>query len=213
VLAAGTSICGAAAIVAVSGALDAKEEDTAVGVGAVTLYGTLAMFLYPLLGAALQLTPDQFGLWAGSSIHEVAQVVGAAFTFDSATGGNEAAQLATVVKLGRVLTLAPMAIVLTMMFRKGAKARAGGAKIPLVPWFITLFIVTMAIRSFGVLPQGVLNGLIQADNFLLAVAMAGLGLDLKWSKVRAAGLRPLYVTGIATVFIGVTTLGLVFALR
>ncbi len=217
VLAAGTSICGAAAIVAVSGAVDAKEEDTAVGVGAVTLYGTLSMLLYPVIGAALGLTAQQFGLWSGASIHEVAQVVGAAFSFDSATGSAAAAELATVVKLGRVLTLAPMAIVLTLMFRKG-KAPNGqplkpGARVPLVPWFILLFVVSMAVRSLGVLPTGTVDALIQADNFLLAVAMAGLGLDLKWSKVRAAGLRPLYVTGIATVFISMLSLGLVMVLR
>lgn len=211
VLAAGTSICGAAAIVAVAGAVDAKDEDTAVGVGAVTLYGTLAMLLYPLLGVAFGLSADQFALWAGASIHEVAQVVGGAFSFDAATGGSSA-ELATVVKLGRVLTLAPMAIALTLMFRKGAHARQG-LRAPLVPWFITLFVVTMAIRSLNVLPAGAVDALVQADTFLLAVAMGGLGLDLKWSRIRAAGLRPLYVTGIASLFIAVTTLGLVYLLR
>lgn len=212
VLAAGTSICGAAAIVAVAGAVDAKDEDTAVGVGAVTLYGTLAMLIYPLIGAALGLSADQFGLWAGASIHEVAQVVGAAFSFDAATA-TSSAELATVVKLGRVLTLAPMAIVLTLMFRKGQDHRIRGQKAPLVPWFITLFVITMAIRSLNLLPTGTVNALVQADTFLLAVAMGGLGLDLKWSKVRAAGLRPLYVTGIATVFIAATSFGLVYLLR
>lgn len=218
VLAAGTSICGAAAIVAISGAVDAKDEDTAVGVGAVTLYGTLAMLLYPLIGAALGLTAQQFGLWSGASIHEVAQVVGAAFSFDSATGSPASVELATVIKLGRVLTLAPMAIALSVLIRRSrAQAEATGhagkrAKVPLVPWFITLFIISMGIRSLNVLPEGVVGALIQGDTFLLAVAMAGLGLDLKWSKIRAAGLRPLYVTGIATLFISVVSLGLVFAL-
>lgn len=220
-LAAGTSICGAAAIVAMAGAVEAKEEETAVSVGAVTLYGTLSMLLFPLFGAALGFSAEQFGLWAGASIHEVAQVVGASFSFDAASASASAsastsAELATVVKLGRVLTLAPMAIVMTVLYRR-AKARAGAAaggktsRVPLVPWFIVVFIVAMGVRSLGVLPESTVSALIQADTFLLAVAMAGLGLDLKWAKVRAAGLKPLYVTGIATVFISLLTLGLVFA--
>lgn len=210
VLAAGTSICGAAAIVAVAGAVDAREEDTAVGVGAVTLYGTLAMVLYPLLGKAFGLTAEQFGLWAGASIHEVAQVVGAAFSFGAATGAGSAVELATVVKLGRVLTLAPMALLLALTFRRG-KASAGG-KVPLVPWFIVLFVITMAVRSLGVLPPAAVDALVKGDTFLLAVAMAGLGLDLKWSKIRAAGLKPLWVTGLATVFIGASTFVLMLLL-
>lgn len=210
-LAAGTSICGAAAIVAVSGAVDAKEEDTAVGVGAVTLYGTLAMLLFPVIGALAGLSADQFGLWAGSSIHEVAQVVGAAFSFGSATGSTSAVELATVVKLGRVLLLAPVAVGLSLLFRRGKPA--GGARVPLVPWFILLFAATAAVRSLGLLPPGTAGALVKADTFLLAAAMAGLGLDLKWSKIRAAGLKPLYVTGLATAFIATTTFGLAFALR
>jgi uncharacterized integral membrane protein (TIGR00698 family) len=210
VLAAGTSICGAAAIVAISGAVDAEEEDTAVGVGAVTLWGTLAMLLYPLLGKVLGLTAEQFGLWSGASIHEVAQVVGAAFSFGSATGGAGAVELATVVKLGRVLMLAPMALLLALLFRRSKTAKKPGAKVPLVPWFIVLFIITMAVRSLGVLPAPAVDALVKGDTLLLAVAMAGLGLDLKWSKVRAAGLKPLWVTGFSTLFIGATTFGLMW---
>lgn len=213
VLAAGTSICGAAAIVAIASTVEAKEEDTAVGVGAVTAYGTLVMLLYPLVGKLFGLTAQQFGLWSGASIHEVAQVVGAAFSFGSATGSTSAAELATVVKLGRVLMLAPMALLLSVLFRRGQAARAPGAtKVPLMPWFILLFIATMTLRSVNVLPAGVVDNLVKGDTFLLAVAMAGLGLDLKWSKIKAAGLKPLYVTGIATLFIGATTFGLMMAM-
>lgn len=212
VLAAGTSICGAAAIVAISPAVNAREEDTAVGVGAVTLYGTVAMLLFPVIGALAGLSADQFGLWAGSSIHEVAQVVAAAFSFGSATGSTAAAELSTVVKLGRVLMLAPVVLGVSLRFRTGTRP-AKGARVPLVPWFILLFVATMAVRSLGVLPDGVVGALVKADTFLLAVAMAGLGLDLRWAKVRAAGLRPLYVTGLATAFIAILTFGLVLSLR
>lgn len=207
VLAAGTSICGAAAVVAVAGVIDSKEEETAVGVGAITALGTLVMLSYPLIGQALGMSSDAFGLWAGASIHEVAQVVAAGFSF----GDGSAVETATVVKLGRVLTLAPIAVMLSVAFR-GKNAGAGQAKVSPVPWFIGLFLVMVAVRSFGVLPEGAVSALVTADTMLLAVAMAGLGLDLRWSKIRAAGVKPLYVAAIATVFMGALTLGLVYLL-
>lgn len=208
VLAAGTSICGAAAIVAVAGVIDAKEEETAVGVGTVTLYGTLAMFLYPVIGHLIGMSPSAFGLWAGASIHEVAQVVAAAFSFSAAGAESSAVEIATVVKLGRVLMLAPMAVALSLSFRK-ARGESGAAKVSPVPWFIGVFIATVALRSLDVVPAPVMNRLVQVDTLLLAVAMAGLGLDLRWAKVKAAGLKPLYATLLGTVFIGLSTLGLV----
>ncbi len=211
VLSAGTSICGASAIVAVAGIADAKDEETAIGVGAVTVYGTLAMFLYPLIAQLTGMTPEVFGLWAGASIHEVAQVVAAGFSFDSAAGGGtDAVELATVVKLGRVLMLAPVTILLSLSYRS-AKRSAGAAKVSPVPWFIVVFILMVAVRSLDVLPAPVLDGLIQFDGLLLAVSMAGLGLDLRWARVRAAGLKPLYATLAGTVFIAVVSLGVVKA--
>lgn len=206
VLASGTAICGAAAIVAVAGVIDAKDEDTAVGVGTVTLYGTLAMLLYPLIARLTGMTPEVFGLWAGASIHEVAQVVAAAFSFEASAGSGSAVDLATVVKLGRVLMLAPVAIVLSLLFRKPARE---GARVSPVPWFVVLFIVAMALRSTGFLPAAVIDGLVQFDTLLLAVAMAGLGLDLRWAKVRAAGLKPLYATLAGSLFIAIISLGFV----
>ncbi len=210
VLSAGTSICGAAAIVAVAGVTDAKDEETAVGVGTVTLYGTLAMFLYPLIAQLTGMSPELFGLWAGASIHEVAQVVAAGFSFDAAAGGNTAAEIATVVKLGRVLMLAPVTIILSVLYRSST-GRGGGAKVSPVPWFVGLFVLTVALRSTNLIPSAVVDRLIEFDTLLLAVAMAGLGLDLRWAKVRAAGLKPLYATLAGTVFIAVVTLGVVKA--
>lgn len=208
VLAAGTSICGAAAVVAVAGVIDSKEEETAVGVGAVTALGTIVMLSYPLIGHALGMSTDAFGVWAGASIHEVAQVVAAGFSFGATDGS--AVETATIVKLGRVLMLAPIAVMLSLSFRKTKSA--GSAKVSPVPWFIALFLVMVAVRSLGVLPANAVDTLVTADTMLLAVAMAGLGLDLRWSKIRAAGVRPLVVASIATVFMGAMTLGLVVLL-
>lgn len=203
IIASGTSICGAAAVVAVAGVIDAKEEETAVGVGTVTALGTVAMLVYPLVGHALDLSADAFGLWAGSSIHEVAQVVAAGFSFD----GGSAVETATIVKLGRVLTLAPIAVMLSLAFRR--QRAAGAAKVSPVPWFIALFVLMVAVRSLDVLPDASVAALVTADTMLLTVAMAGLGLDLRWSRIRAAGVKPLYVATLASVFMAVLTFALV----
>lgn len=205
VLAAGTSICGASAIVAVAGVIDAKEEETAIGVGAITVYGTLVMFLFPVIGSLLGLSAEAFGLWAGASIHEVAQVIAAAFAFDAASPTGASIDIATVVKLGRVLMLAPVAIILSITYRR---ARAPGApRVSPVPWFVMLFIITMVIRSSELLPSIAVTRLLEFDALLLAVSMAGLGLDLRWAKVKAAGLKPLYATLLSTVFIAAISLG------
>jgi uncharacterized integral membrane protein (TIGR00698 family) len=207
-VAAGTSICGAAAIVAMAGVVDSKDEETAVGVGTVTLLGTVAMLTYPLVGQALGLDHQGFGIWAGASIHEVAQVVAAGFSFDRAVAGGNAVDLATVVKLGRVMLLAPMAVIMSLVFRAGAaRGSTGGA--PVVPWFVTVFLIMVAVRSSGVLPEAVIRTLVTVDTVMLAVAMGGLGLDLRWAKIRAAGLRPIWIAGLGSVFLAAVTLGLV----
>ena len=149
-----------------------------------------------------------FGIWAGASIHEVAQVVAAGFSFDRAVAGGNAVDLATVVKLGRVMLLAPMAVIMSLVFRAGAaRGSTGGA--PVVPWFVTVFLIMVAVRSSGVLPEAVIRTLVTVDTVMLAVAMGGLGLDLRWAKIRAAGLRPIWIAGLGSVFLAAVTLGLV----
>jgi uncharacterized integral membrane protein (TIGR00698 family) len=106
-IAAGTSICGASAIIATNTVTGARDEDVAYAVACVTVFGTVAMFCYPMLPHLLDLSPRQFGLWSGASIHEIAQVVAAAFQ-----NGRRAGEFGTIAKLSRVMLLAPTVIVL-----------------------------------------------------------------------------------------------------
>lgn len=191
VLGAGTSICGAAAIVAVSGVVAAREEEMAVALATVTALGTVGIVVYPIAGHALGMDATAFALWTGASIHEVAQVVATAAAFDGGTAAGGAVDIATVVKLGRVLLLAPLVLYLSWSWR-ARRGGAGQAKVPLVPWFILLFIVFVAVKSLGVLPDHVEKSLEKIDAFILAVAMAGLGLDLRWATIKAAGPKPVW---------------------
>lgn len=213
VLGAGTSICGAAAIVAVSGVVAAREEETAVALATVTALGTVGIVVYPLAGHALGMDATAFALWTGASIHEVAQVVAAAAAFDGGTVAGGAVDGATVVKLGRVLLLAPLALFLSWSWRARRGTAGSQAKVPLVPWFILLFIVFVAVKSLDVLPDHVEKALEKIDGFILSVAMAGLGLDLRWAKIRAAGPKPVYAGLAGWIAMSAVSLGAALALQ
>ncbi len=127
----GTSICGASAVLAAKAATAGDDEDAAYAVACVTVFGTLAMFAYPLAQSFLHLSPRAYGLWAGSSIHEIAQAVAAAFQ-----GGGDAGQFGTIAKLTRVAMMAPVVIALGEMSgaaRPGGRGRAAPAAVPVVP--------------------------------------------------------------------------------
>lgn len=194
-VAAGTSICGASAVLATNTVTRASEEDAAYSVALVTVYGALSMLVYPLLLSASQLTPQQFGLWAGASIHETAQVVAVAFQAGELSG-----QLGTISKLSRVMLLAPMVLLLAALAASKARRSTDSSSIP-IPWFLFGFIGMAAFNSFHLLPPASTGSIVLANQFLLTIAMAAMGLETRFSKLRAKGLRPLLLGAIAWIFI------------
>ncbi len=152
----------------------------AYAVACVTVFGSLSMLLYPLLPALLHLSPRAYGLWAGASIHEIAQVVAAAFQ-----NGQDAGHFATIAKLSRVAMLAPLVLTLGALAPRGA----GQARPPL-PWFVLGFVALIVINSFGIIPDAARAVTTPATTFLLAVALAAMGLETDLRKLRATGLRP-----------------------
>ncbi|MEV6367866.1 putative sulfate exporter family transporter [Micromonospora musae] len=174
-IAAGYAICGASAIGAVSAATRSDEEDAAASVALVTLCGTLAIAVLPLLHQPLGLDDAQFGRWVGASVHDVGQVVATAQTAGPAALGD-----AVLVKLMRVALLAPLVAVVVVGLRRRAggpePADGSGAKRPsLVPLFVVGFLVMIAVRSTGWLPEGVLDGAALTQEILLSAALFGLG--------------------------------------
>jgi uncharacterized integral membrane protein (TIGR00698 family) len=201
-IAAGTSICGASAVIAVNVVTDGSDEEVAYSVGTVTLFGTASMFLYPVLFHTVWLTPAAFGLWAGSSIHEVAQVVAAAFQ-----GGAVSGQIGTVSKLVRVMMLAPVVLVL------GMQAAGRNGKFDLrsvtIPWFVLGFVAMVAISSTGVLTPAAKHAMGTVDQFLLCVSLAAMGLETHFEKLRLMGARPMILAGAAWIFISTVSLALI----
>jgi uncharacterized integral membrane protein (TIGR00698 family) len=194
---AGSSICGAAAVMATEPIVGGRGGQAAVAVSTVVVFGTLGIFLYPALyhlnahWHLVALSPSAYGVWAGSTIHEVAQVVAAGHAV-----GDAAADTAVIAKMVRVMMLAPFLVGLSAwLSRSGSTARhdsaAAGRPRITIPWFAFGFIAMAAVHSLGVLPAAGVAAANTLDVALLAIAMAALGLGTHASAIRAAGLKPL----------------------
>jgi uncharacterized integral membrane protein (TIGR00698 family) len=181
-VATGFSVCGASAAVAMDAVSDSDEEDLTAAVALVTIFGGLAIFLFPLLQSTLGLSDPAFGIWTGASVHEVAQVVATA-----AAAGPPALSVATVVKLTRVLLLAPLIAAHTLRTR-ARRTPAVGTRPPVVPLFVLGFIGMIALRSTETLPTAVLEPAALLSTLLLAGALFGLGTTVHLpSLVRTGG--------------------------
>lgn len=198
-IASGFSICGAAAVAACDGVIDAEDEEVASALAQVVLFGTLMIAVIPLLSGLLGLSEHQAGLWAGASIHEVAQVVAAAGII-----GPAALAVAVIVKLARVVLLAPvMAILSTWQRRRQDASGAAGTKPPIVPLFVVGFLIAVVVASLNIVPAQVLSGIKVLQTFLLSAAMFGLGTGVNFRKLLGMGGRPIVLGASAT---GIVTL-------
>ncbi len=188
---AGSAICGAAAVLATAPVVRARDSQASVAVACVVLFGSLGMFLYPWLHAHSTLVagdPGSFGVYIGSTLHEVAQVVVAAHAIDPATQAS-----AVITKMVRVMLLAPFLVALAL--RQPASSVPAGLKGPAwhrrVPWFAFGFALVVAWRSWVPMPATWVRALMQVDLIMLTMAMAALGLTTHVRDLRGAGLRPL----------------------
>lgn len=208
----GTAICGSSAIAVAAPVIEADERDTAFAIATVTLFGMIAVFLLPVLGHLIGLDDAEFGVWAGTSIHAVPQVVAAGFAYSP-----EAGEIATIVKLARVLLLAPVVIGLAVWYGRKRRAeqiahvtRIGSLK-TLVPPFIVGFLGLAIASTLHLLPnftlhleesilwaagdrRVVLAELVtKTSTFLLTISMAGVGLGVDLRGLARIGLGALYV--------------------
>ncbi|WP_080413107.1 YeiH family protein [Burkholderia ubonensis] len=185
--AAGSAICGAAAVLAFESTLQSKPHQSAMAVGSVVLFGTLSMFVYPLAYHAglLNLDAAGLGLFFGGTIHEVAQVVGAASDVSP-----QVAHIATIVKMTRVMLLVPVLLALGWWLARSAGGAQGKRRIA-VPWFALGFLGFVIVNSLNVLPADVTHTLNVLDTFALTMAMTALGIETRVSQIREAGPRAL----------------------
>jgi uncharacterized integral membrane protein (TIGR00698 family) len=198
--ASGASVCGAAAVLATEPVLKAEGHKTAIAVSMVVLFGTISMFLYPILYSTiiepaegfLYMTPAQFGIYVGGTIHEVAQVVAVPFSIPNAP--LEMANNAVIVKMTRVIMIAPMLIILGLYLSYSAKKEGGDASAVklVIPWFAVYFIAVAGFNSLHLIPENIVSTINEIDTFLLTMAMTALGMGTRFAKFRGLGLAPVY---------------------
>lgn len=181
----GCSICGAAAVAAAADVVDHEEDDVASAVAMVAVFGTVMIALIPTLGLAMGLSDEATALWAGASVHEVAQVV----AVGGALGGTALA-IAVLVKLARVMLLAPaMAVV--------ARGTAGRG----VPLFVLGFLAMIAVRALVPLPDQVLEIAAVVQVAALSAAMFAIGAAVRVSQLKKLGWRPIAAGAGTTVLV------------
>lgn len=193
-LSVGGGICGASAVVAADSVVQAEKRDSALALGIITLLGTIGIVIYPWIGRAGGMSDFLYGVWDGASLHEMAQVVAAGATFSK-----EATSIATVVKLTRITLLAPTVFFLAWRVRRqalraaheGSVVTTASARVSLVPWFLVVFVAIAALNSTGWLPEAFVKQAVRADNWLLCVGMAGVGLQTSFADLGRAGWTPI----------------------
>jgi uncharacterized integral membrane protein (TIGR00698 family) len=199
-IATGGAVCGAAAVLATEPILKAEGHKTAVAVSMVVLFGTISMFLYPIIYTTiiepatgfLHMGTQEFGIYVGGTIHEVAQVI--AVPASIAKSPIDMANSAVIVKMTRVILIAPLLIILGLYLSfQSKKDSSVKEKVKLtVPWFAVYFIGMVGFNSFHIVPQNIVNIINQIDTFLLTMAMTALGMGTIFSKFQGLGLAPIY---------------------
>jgi uncharacterized integral membrane protein (TIGR00698 family) len=194
-ISAGSSVCGAAAVLATESVIKSEPYKSAMAVGTVVVFGTIAMFLYPLLMKAgvLHLDNQAYGIYVGSSIHEVAQVVAAG---DAISHSSEV--IAVTVKMIRVMMIAPLLIVVGLWIsyqaKKALNTQANTKVKIVIPWFALGFILVACFNSLNLLPQFAVESILTIDKFMLTMAMTALGIETHVSKFKQAGIKPLLLS-------------------
>lgn len=194
---AGSGICGAAAVLATDRVIESESHKVSVAVATVVLFGTAAMFLYPVLYPLSGFTDRQFGIYTGATVHEVAQALAAGRAVSQA-----ASDTAVITKMLRVLLLAPVLLIVSR-FRRSAGT--GASRQIKYPWFVFWFGAVIVAQSFVKLPSIARAHLIDFDTVLLASAMFALGVATRWHQMKQAGTRPLLLASI--IFFGLVSGG------
>ncbi|RAL22067.1 YeiH family protein [Thermoflavimicrobium daqui] len=196
--ASGTAICGAAAISAISSQIQAKNQETAISITTIALLGTLFTLGYTYLAPWLGLSPANYGLFAGSTLHEIAHVVAAAAPF-----GKEAMNLAVTVKLTRVALLVPVAILISLFTHSTNQGQSRNWKSIQIPWFIFGFLFMSGLHTFHIIPETWVDPILLVSYFFMATAMASLGLNVDIKEIRRVGKKTMLVGLIGSIFLSI----------
>jgi len=187
----GTAVCGNSAIIATAPVIQAEEREVSFAVATITLFGTLAVFLYPLIGHALGMSDQSFGVWSGVAVNDTSQVVAASSAFSTA-----ARDIATVVKLVRNALMAPLILLIAWWWERRAAVAEGAVSRGIrkaVPLFVLGFLAMVVLRSVGLIDAPLAGRIDVVASFCILVALSGVGLSTLIAQMRSMGLTPFYV--------------------
>lgn len=186
----GTAICGGSAIAAVGKVLDADDKEMSVSLGVVFILNSVALFLFPVIGQVMEMTQQQFGMWAAIAIHDTSSVVGAAtkYAVGAAPDAPNALAIATPVKLARTLWIVPLALLTALLFRKKS------AKLN-IPWFVLFFVVASVVATYlpqhVTMPERIFPELYRAARIGLTATLFLIGAGLSRATLKSVGVKPL----------------------
>lgn len=202
----GTAICGAAAVVAIAPQVKANDDETAIGVATIAILGTLFTLVYTFLYPIMDLTSKGYGVFTGGTLHEIAHVIAAA-----EPGGNNAVDLAVIVKLTRVALLVPIALCIGFIVQRGEKNQSKRKfSISSIPWFIIGFLGMSGIHTLGIFSEQIASIFVLVAYLLIAMAMAGLGLNIDIKTFRKLGVRPFAAGLIGSILLSILGYVLVY---
>ncbi|MBQ1186864.1 MAG: putative sulfate exporter family transporter [Clostridia bacterium] len=197
-ISAGTGICGGSAIAAISGVIDAEDTDIAYAMSATFLFDMAMIILFPLMGQAIGMTDQAFGLWAGTAVNDTSSVVATGYAFSEGAG-----DFATMVKLTRTLTIIPTVVTfafinLRLKRKQAVKSGANAAELKanfsikkIFPWFILGFLLMSAVASVFAVPAEIVSTTKSISKFLMVAALAAIGLNTSFSSMKKEGIRPM----------------------
>ena len=208
----GSSICGGSAIAATAPVIGADDEEIAQAISVIFLFNVIAALIFPALGAALGLSNEGFGLFAGTAINDTSSVTAAATAWDGIHGSNTL-NIAAIVKMTRTLAIIPITLVLAFLRTRRVEksAKGSGAKVNLkqiFPWFVLLFVLASVITTLLPIPEAITALLKNASKFFIVMAMAAIGLNTNLVKMVRTGGKPIFMglccwIGIAAVSLGI----------
>ncbi len=190
----GTAICGGSAIAAVGPVVKADENEMAVSLGVIFILNSIALFVFPPLGHLFEMSQQQFGTWAAIAIHDTSSVVGAGEVY-----GEEALQVATLIKLTRALWIIPMALVTMFIFRDKSSRIS-------IPWFIFLFVLAMVVNTYVALPAWFVDSMVWIAKRGMVFTLFLIGASLSIDSIKNVGVKPLMQAVLLWIVIGVSSL-------
>ena len=206
-IAVGISICGNTAVATTAPLVDARDDEVAMAVGIVTLFGVLGVVLYPFIGLFLELPDLLFGMWAGTAINDTSQVVAAGFIYSE-----EAGTVATTIKLARNVMIVPVVVGVGYYWAKKTSEESGekAGIVEIFPTFVLGFVILALLNSIGVIPETLAELMVDVSGFLILLALSGIGLGVRFQAFTKIGARP-FVLGFAVeLLLAVVALGLIW---